>query len=506
MRQAIRQSLLKKYQKIRGEMDALHNTRMTPYERLECLEEIRSQIQAAWRTDEIRRKQPSPQDESRQGLSYFQDTIYHGLPVFLRRIDTALRNIGQPPLPLETRLFNFGAWMGGDRDGNPFVTAGTTRDVVLGARLAASKLLGGEVSRLVYELSVWRASEPLHAAAAEVLAARAADGAHARSLKESYETEFGSAREPFRVVLSEVRERLQATTALLRYLITHPHLNVREALENEPRVYARAEEVVAPLMLCYESLMSTKDEAIATSLLTDVIRQAQVFGLHLCQLDIRQESTKHAAAIDAITTYLGLGSFLDWDEEQRTAFLLKELGERRPLLPPDLPMSEEVADVISTFRMLATLPSDSLGAYIISMAHTASDVLAVLLLQKECGVRDALRVVPLFETLDDLEYAETAMTQLFSNPWYHAHIGGQQECMIGYSDSGKDAGRLAAAWGLYEVQERLAAVATKYGVHLTLFHGRGGTVGRGGGPAHLAILSQPPKTIDGTLRVTVQAS
>ncbi|KAL6776785.1 PEPCL1 [Auxenochlorella protothecoides x Auxenochlorella symbiontica] len=501
--QAIRQSLLKKYQKIRSEMDALHNTRMTPYERLECLDEIKSQIQAAWRTDEIRRKKPTPQDESRQGLSYFHDTIFHGLPVFLRRIDTALKNIGQPMLPLDTKLFNFGAWMGGDRDGNPFVTAATTRDVVLGARLSATMLLQSQISRLVYELSVWRASDELTAAAARILEARK-DGLYAHTTRESYETEFGSVREPFRVVLSEIRERLNSTSTTLRYLMSHPHLNVKETLDNDPGAYSDAEAIITPLMLCYDSLVATGDSTIAFSELTDVIRQAQTFGLHLCQLDIRQESTKHAEAIDAITTYLGLGSFNAWDEAQRTAFLLKELEERRPLLPADLPMSEEVADVIGTFKMLATLPSDSLGAYIISMAHTASDVLAVLLLQKECGIRETLRVVPLFETLDDLEYAETAMEQLFGNAWYHAHIAGAQECMIGYSDSGKDAGRLAAAWGLYEVQERLAAVAAKYDVHLTLFHGRGGTVGRGGGPAHLAILSQPPKTISGTLRVTVQ--
>ena len=190
--------------------------------------------------------------------------------------------------------------------------------------------------------------------------------------------------------------------------------------------------------------------------------------------------------------------------------------------------------------MLAQLPADSLGAYIISMSHTASDVLAVVLLQRECGgargagacgsrlghcmpgrdadlpsllsprlhcpaaVKHMLRVAPLFETLDDLNHAETAMRQLFSNPWYAAHIGGKQEVMIGYSDSGKDAGRLAAAWGLYEVQETLTRVADEFGVHLTLFHGRGGTVGRGGGPAHLAVLSQPPRTIRGTIRVTVQ--
>lgn len=503
--QAMRQSMLKKYSKIRNEMDHLHNTRMSPYERLECLEEIRSQIQSAWRTDEIRRRKPTPQDESRQGLTYFHETIYSGLPVFLRRIDTALASIGQPRLPLDATPFSFGAWMGGDRDGNPFVTPQTTRDVVIGARLSAVTLLTEQIERLMFELSVWRASPELHARAAEVQARlHAGAGTYVETKKNAYDVVFMSSNEPFRLVLSDVRERLNATKEVLLHAAAHPGVRLTEALAQDPRAYENADELIDVLKLCHSSLVSTGDNSMANSKLLDVIRQAHTFGLHLARLDIRQESTKHNEAMDAITTFLGLGSYKAWSEEQRMEFLLGELSGKRPLLPPTMPMSDEVADVINTFRMLAELPHDSMGAYIISMAHTASDVLAVVLLQKECGVDPFLRVVPLFETLDDLVYAETAMEQLFSNEWYANHIKGEQECMIGYSDSGKDAGRLAAAWGLYEVQERLVTVADKYGVHLTLFHGRGGTVGRGGAPAHLAVLSQPPGTIRGTIRVTVQ--
>lgn len=504
--QATRQSMLKKYGAIRHAMDRLHNTRLSNYERLECLDEIRSQIQGAWRTDEIRRRKPSPQDESRQGLTYFHETIYAGLPVFLRRIDTALKNIGQPMLPLDAKLFSFGAWMGGDRDGNPFVTPDTTRDVVIGARLSAVTLIAEQVEKLMFELSMWRASPELKERARRGQATHAAstEGEFLETKKNTYDVVFMSSNEPYRLVISQVRARLQRTKDVLHHCLEHPSVNVAEALENDPEVYCDETELLATLQLCYDSLVSTGDVHIANSHLLDVMRQARTFGLFLCKLDIRQESVKHTGAIDAITTYLGLGSYKEWDEEQRMKFLINELTGKRPLLPPDLPMSAEVADVIGTFRMLAQLPTDSLGAYIISMSHTASDVLAVVLLQKECGVTPMLRVAPLFETLDDLNYAETAMRQLYSNDWYFKHINGQQECMIGYSDSGKDAGRLAAAWGLYEVQEKLTKVAEEFGVHMTLFHGRGGTVGRGGGPAHLAVLSQPPGTIQGTIRVTVQ--
>lgn len=504
--QATRQSLLKKYSKIRSQMDRMHNTRMSPYERIECLDEIRSQIEAAWRTDEIRRSKPTPQDESRQGLTYFHETIYNGLPTFLRRIDTALANIGQPKLPLDATPFTFGSWMGGDRDGNPFVTPQTTRDVVIGARLSACTLLLEQIERLMFDLSVWRASPELMKRAEEVKARKPQEDSSSfiETKQNVHDVKFASSNEPFRLVLSEIRDRLRATRDVLHFVSDHPTIRLTEALEEEPLAYVDPEELIDALKLCYESLQFTGDESIANSKLLDVIRQARTFGLHLCRLDIRQESTKHAEAIDAITQHLGLGSFKEWDEDKRVEFLLKELESKRPLLPHDMPMSDEVSDVINTFKMLGELPGDSLGAYIISMAHTASDVLAVVLLQKECGVNPYLRVAPLFETLDDLEYAETAMRQLFTSKWYLSHIDGKQECMIGYSDSGKDAGRMAAAWGLYEVQERLVNVAEEFDVHLTLFHGRGGTVGRGGAPAHLAVLSQPPKTIKGTLRVTVQ--
>ena len=234
------------------------------------------------------------------------------------------------------------------------------------------------------------------------------------------------------------------------------------------------------------------------------MRQVSTFGLSLVKLDIRQESDRHTEVMDTITKHLGIGSYRSWSEEKRQEWLLSELRGKRPLLGPDLPKSDEVADALGTFHVLAELPSDGFGAYIISMATAPSDVLAVELLQRECGIKNPLRVVPLFEKLADLQSAAASMTRLFSIDWYKNRINGKQEVMIGYSDSGKDAGRLSAAWQLYKVQEDLIQVAKEFGVKLTLFHGRGGTVGRGGGPTHLALLAQPPETIHGSLRVTVQ--
>lgn len=200
--------------------------------------------------------------------------------------------------------------------------------------------------------------------------------------------------------------------------------------------------------------------------------------------------------MDAITTHLGIGSYQEWSEEQRQVWLISELRGKRPLFGPDLPQSEEVADVLGTLRVIAELPNDSFGAYIISMATAPSDVLAVELLRRECGVKRPLRVVPLFEKLADLQQGPAAMELLFSIDWYKQRISGKQEIMIGYSHSGKDACRLSAAWHLYKAEEEIVGVAELHGVKPTIFHGRGGTVGRGGGPSHLAILSQPLNTVN----------
>jgi phosphoenolpyruvate carboxylase len=211
-----------------------------------------------------------------------------------------------------------------------------------------------------------------------------------------------------------------------------------------------------------------------------------------------------SSTLQAIEAELGLGSYAQWPEDERLRFLLDELSSKRPLIPHDLPASNEVREVLDTFAMLSSLPRDSLGAYVISMAHQPSDVLAVELLQKEAGIRQPLRVVPLFETIRDLRASQHVVTSLLDLPWYRDRIQDRLEVMIGYSDSSKDGGRLAAAWELYQAQERLVATCKKRGVHLTLFHGRGGTIGRGGGPTHIAIRSQPAGSIDGNLRVTEQ--
>ncbi|KAA3461791.1 phosphoenolpyruvate carboxylase 2 [Gossypium australe] len=427
--QSVRRSLLQKHGRIRECLTHLYAEDITPDDKQELDEALQREIQAAFRTDEIRRNPPTPQDEMRAGMSYFHEIIWKGVPQFLRRIDTALKNIGiNERVPYNAPLIQFSSWMGGDRDGNPWVTPEVTRDVCLLARMMAANLYFSQIEDLMFELSMWRCNDEL---------------------------------------------RLRA-------------------------------DFLEPLELCYRSLCACGDRSIADGSLLDFLRQVSTFGLSLVRLDIRQESDRHTDVLDAITKHLDIGSYREWPEERRQEWLLSELRGKRPLFGPDLPKTEEVADMLNTFHVISELPPDNFGAYIISMATTPSDVLAVELLQRECHVKQPLRVVPLFEKLADLEAAPAAVARLFSIDWYINRINGKQEVMIGYSDSGKDAGRLSAAWQLYKTQEELVKVAKQYGVKLTMFHGRGGTVGRGGGPTHLAILSQPPDTINGSLRVTVQ--
>ncbi|CAL5212849.1 unnamed protein product [Lathyrus oleraceus] len=493
--QAVRRSLLQKHGRVRDCLTQLYAKDITPDDKQELDEALQREIQAAFRTDEIRRTPPTPQDEMRAGMSYFHETIWKGVPKFLRRIDTALKNIGiNERIPYNAPVIQFSSWMGGDRDGNPRVTPEVTRDVCLLARMMVANLYFSQIEDLMFELSMWRCNDEIRSRAEELYSSAKRDAKHYIEFWKQVPP-----TEPYRVILGDVRDKLYNTRERARQLLANGSSEIPQE-----STFTNVEQFLEPLELCYRSLCACGDQPIADGSLLDFLRQVSTFGLSLVRLDIRQESDRHTDVMDAITNHLEIGSYREWSEERKQEWLLSELGGKRPLFGPDLPKTEEIADVLDTFHVIAELPSDSFGAYIISMATAPSDVLAVELLQRECGVKQPLRVVPLFEKLADLETAPAALARLFSIEWYRNRINGKQEVMIGYSDSGKDAGRFSAAWALYKAQEELIKVAKEFGVKLTMFHGRGGTVGRGGGPTHLAILSQPPDTIHGSLRVTVQ--
>jgi phosphoenolpyruvate carboxylase len=470
--EVVRRTLLQKYSRIGELLERGDRHDLTIPEQRENVEELRREITATWETDEVRHERPTPLDEVKGGLFIFEQTVWDALPRYLRGLDDALRAHTGRALPIDAAPIRFGSWIGGDRDGNPNVTAAITGDACLLARWVAADLYLREVDALRSELSMQSGSD-----------------------------ELPRVREPYRAVLKEVRERLLVTRRSIEVALEQPNgWRVWQSAGG----YVDASELLEPLMRCHRSLHGTGNGIIADGHLLDVIRRVHAFGLTLVRLDVRQDSARHTALLDAITRALDLGSYAEWNEEQRQEFLRRELASRRPLIPRDLQLDDDAREDLDTFRALAVIPRNSLGAYVITMARSASDVLAVALLQKEAGVREPLRVVPLFETLADLRGAGATMAQLLSTDVYRSAIDDRQEVMIGYSDSSKDAGRFAAAWELFQAQEQIVTACRDAGVALTLFHGRGGSVGRGGGPTYLAIRSQPPGSIEGRLRVTVQ--
>lgn len=474
-----RRTLIQKYDNIADSLEKLDYVDLTPIERQHELAKLKHHIVAAWRTDEIRRTKPTPIDEAKWGFTTIEQTLWHSIPQFLREFDEVIFEHTGQHLPLTHAPIRFASWMGGDRDGNPNVTHKVTQEVLLLSRWQAAELYWRNIESLRSELSMEDCTPELRAL-------------------------VGDAREPYRELLRGVRDRLALTRDYIAARLKD------EQLENNA-IYRTADELLAPLLLCHRSLMSCNMQAIADDELTNIIRRVACFGLELLKLDIRQESTRHTDTLEAITQYLNIDSYLDKNETERQAFLLAELNNARPLLPRQLHHthnslinSDDIQETLATFKTIAQQPTQAMGAYVISMAKQASDVLAVMLLQKEAEVAYPMRVVPLFETLADLDNAPACLDALLSIKWYKTAINGHQEIMIGYSDSAKDAGFLTANWAQYRAQEGLTAIAKKHGIKLTLFHGRGGSISRGGAPTHQALLSQPPESVQGKIRVTEQ--
>ncbi|REG86909.1 phosphoenolpyruvate carboxylase [Marinomonas pollencensis] len=471
--EVVRRSLIRKYDNISTELEALDKDNILPLEKTKHIRRLKEIITQAWHTDEIREDRPTPVDEAKWGFAVIEQSLWQAVPRFFRQLDAQINEHAEGlQLPLDLAPIRFATWMGGDRDGNPNVTHKVTEEVTLLARWMAADLYIKDLSVLRSEFSMTQCNAALRA-------------------------RVGDSAQPYRDVLRRLESKIVATKNWAK-----ARLDGKAVADDNIMLNSR--ELYDDLVLCYQSLIDCGMKVIANGSLLDLIRCAATFGMTLVRLDVRQDASRHIEALSAITRFYGVGDYAEWDEASRQAFLLTELNSKRPLLPSSWSPTADVKEVLDTFSMIAKGEANSFGSYVISMASAPSDVLAVALLLKESGVSFAMRIVPLFETLADLDNAEPIIEQLFSLPWYKAYIDGRQEVMIGYSDSAKDAGQIAATWGQYRAQEALTRLCKKHGVHLTLFHGRGGTVGRGGGPAHVAILSQPPGSVNGAIRVTEQ--
>lgn len=468
-----RRTLIHKHIAINECLSLLEISDTSDKERNQLLDRLEQLITQAWHTNDIRKKRPTPVDEAKGGFAVIENSLWEAVPQYVRELDKKLQDGLGISLGLDASPIKFTSWMGGDRDGNPFVTAKVTQEVLLTSRWVAVSLYLQDIEKLTKELSMDNCDPLLRAAVGE------------------------QTDEPYRAILRKLREELKETLASLGATLQGQHSDARDLI-------TRTEQLKKPLELCYQSLKTMGMDSIANGLILDILRRLACFGINLVKLDIRQDGERHGETLSELTRYLGLGDYNAWSEADKQAFLLQELNSKRPLIPAAWQPSADVQEVLDTCKVVAQTDPQALGIYIISMARQASDVLSVQLLLKETGCPFRIPVAPLFETLDDLNNASDVMERLFAVDWYRGYINGEQHVMIGYSDSAKDAGVMAANWAQYTAQEALVKLSEENDIKLVLFHGRGGTIGRGGAPAHQALLSQPPGSLKGGLRVTEQ--
>ncbi|HEU4453497.1 MAG TPA: phosphoenolpyruvate carboxylase [Longimicrobium sp.] len=473
-----RRTVLFKRARIARALERLDRLPLTDAEAAAQEEAIAAEVTALWQTDEVRRSRPSVRDEIQMGLDYYRQVLIGTIPTLYHEMAEGFRSTyGESIPPRELpRVVRFGSWIGGDRDGNPFVTPEVTRDALQLARETVLDHYVRSLEALVERLS----PSTLQTAVSEEL----------RAALEHYAATIPSLDpHPEKRVQAEVYRRfLGYVGARLRTARNDPH---------HPHGYPSAEDFAADLRLVRDSLAGNRGERLAALLLDPLLRQAETFGFHLHTLDVRQHARIHARARDEL-------------------FGARD-SERNPAALPD-PPSDDTLSVVETLRTVAelkrTYPAEAIQAYVISGAESAEDVVTLVRLMELSGVKAAasegdpgLMPVPLFESIQDLRAASNVCRELWTRSDYARLLdswGRRQEVMLGYSDSNKDGGMLTSTWEIFRAHRALHDVARECGVKLRLFHGRGGTVGRGGGPTHRAITSQPPGAFSGQLRLTEQ--
>ena len=468
-----RRTLIQKYANLTTLMEQRHLYKKYPTKIIEIDRKLYSEIAIIWKTDELKRTKPSPLDEARWGLAVIEDSLWDIIPRVYKRLNDIFRKNLNQDLPRNFNQIQFGSWMGGDRDGNPNVTSEVTKKVILFSRWQAAKLYERELTKLIQDLSMEECSQVIKKVT-------------------------GNSFEPYRVYLRPLRDKVRRTHQLIE-----AHINYNKPLD-ENKLLKDKYEIINPLREVRTSLNINKGQHIANADLLDLIRRARCFGINLARLDIRQESDRHEKLLNEIFKKKNKINYLQLPEDKKIQLLNKSIKQKKYFVNKINLRDKENLEVWKTFKQISKEPEQCMGAYVISMTSKASDILSVYLLQLQAETKNLLRVVPLFETLDDLKNAKDVMQNLFKLPWYRKMINSKQEVMIGYSDSSKDAGKLSASWHQYKLQEELRNLAKKYKIDLVFFHGRGGSPGRGGGPIQATLKSQPSGTVNGKIRITDQ--
>lgn len=484
-------------------------------------DQLTEEIRLWWRTDELHQFKPTVLDEVEYALHYFNEVLFDALPQLYQRIRRSLKStfphLKTPPY----NFCKFGSWVGSDRDGNPSVTPQVTWQTACYQRSLVLEKYINSIAQLIQLLSLslhWSEVLP------ELLESLEQDRLQMPEVYDRLAIRYR--QEPYRLKLAYVQKRLENTRDRNWRLYQEENWQRQIPDLRTAAIYRSGAEFLDELRLIQRNLVET---GLSCAALETLIAQVEVYGFNLAHLDIRQESTCHSDAIAEIAEYLQVlpTSYNELPEEDRIAWLEGELQTRRPLIPAELPFSDKTKETIETLRIVRQLQQefgvDVCQTYIISMSHQVSDLLEVLLLAKEAGLYDpatgvgTLQPVPLFETVEDLKHAPSVMQRVFQSPLYRALLAGGygqetqqpappslQEVMLGYSDSNKDSGFLSSNWEIHQAQKALQAIAETYNVQLRIFHGRGGSVGRGGGPAYEAILAQPCNTINGRIKITEQ--
>jgi phosphoenolpyruvate carboxylase len=509
------------------EQQRLHQLDIESIAEDELRDQLTEEIRLWWRTDELHQFKPTVLDEVDYALHYFQEVLFDVIPQLYQRFRRAMKVAFPGMQPPNYDFCKFGSWVGSDRDGNPSVTPQVTWQTACYQRNLVLEKYIQSTCKLINLLSLslhWSDVMP------DLLESLEQDQIQMPEVYDRLAIRYR--QEPYRLKLAYIQQRLENTLDRSRKLYRGEYLSPDHPSQKEANFYRSGDAFLAELRLIQHNLAET---GLTCRDLDQLISQAEIYGFHLAHLDIRQESTRHANTLNEITEYLLLKPYNEMSEPERVEWLVSELQTRRPLIPSEMPFSDVICEAIETFRMVRRLHEEFspriCHTYVISMSHDTSDLLEVLLLAKEAGLYDPatgiskVRVVPLFETVEDLQKAPHVMTTLFELPLYRAMLAGGyqalqdgipaddttwrltvnlQEVMLGYSDSNKDSGFLSSNWEIHKAQQALQALTENYGITLRIFHGRGGSVGRGGGPAYEAILAQPGRSVNGRIKITEQ--
>ena len=474
--------------------------------------DLHTHIQALWKTDEVRPSRPDVRHEIRMGMYHFKEALFDAIPVVYRRLESAIRRAYHDHPEYHgidvPAMLRFGSWIGGDRDGNPNVTAEITREAILTQHITA---LSAYTERVEDLIGILTQSQHFCAPSPAFAASLKDDDEYRLAFDQEWPARFPE--EPYRRKMYMIALRLRQTERRAKAW--------SDGRTADPKIggYASEAEFIHDLELTRDSLISHGDGDAANAELLDLIRLARTFGFYLARLDIRQESAVHTEAVSDVLAKLGIeDNYARLDEQQRLQ-LLGELIESPPVVEDRSGLAAMTQEVLRVLDVVAEMQNAIsprvIGRYVISMAHQASDVLHVMFLASLTGLCGRqgksficrIGVSPLFETIHDLSRIEPVISELLDHKVYRHLLrkhGSLQEVMLGYSDSAKDGGIVASAWLLYRAQQRVIALGRERGVRIRLFHGRGGTIGRGGGPTHDAILAQPAGTLLGQIKFTEQ--